>query len=100
MLSQQSPPVRSLLGAVHHTLPWEQADDLIAAELHLLSTLPKHSLLALLQEPKLQNELLTDTVQFPPPTACATAQEEEDSGMKGQHIQSKAKDLQFDSSVS
>lgn len=38
-------------------------------------------------------------VQFPP-TACATAQEEGGSGMKGQHIQSKAKHLQFDSSVS
>lgn len=35
-----------------------------------------------------------------PPTACATAQEEGDSGMKGQHIQSNTKDLQLDNSVS
>lgn len=55
VLSQQSSPVRLLLCAVYHIPPWEQADNLIPAEFHLLSTLPKHSLLALLQEPKPQN---------------------------------------------
>lgn len=98
VLSQLSSPARLLLGAVCHIPSQEQADNLIPAEFNLLSTLPKHSLLACFATGT-KTAKLTETVQFPP-TTCATAQEEGDSGMKGQHIQSKAKDLQFDSSVS
>lgn len=65
----------------------------------LALTAQHSSFLLLLQEPALQRtgKMLktAETIQFPA-TACATAQEEGDSEMKGQHIQSNAKDLRLD----